>query len=177
MVSVKQIIISFILPITVAIIIPYTLLLVIGRQPLVPLLNENLLFLILGFIILCLSLILFIKCNIIFVKIGKGTLMPHKDLETQSLIIVGPYKYVRNPMIISVILILVSESFIFNAISVLIWALGFFLGNIFYIPLFEEKGLEKRFGGEYLAYKNSVRGWIPHLKPYNPKITEKRRDE
>lgn len=34
--------------------------------------------------------------------------------------------------------------------------------------VFEEPGLKKRVGDEYLEYKQRVRRWIPRITPYNP---------
>jgi len=38
-----------------------------------------------------------------------------------------------------------------------------------HIVIWEERGLEQRFGEEYVNYRDSVRALIPHLKPYSPK--------
>lgn len=166
MVKAKQVMFSLILPIGVAIIIPIILLLLVDQKDCAMLINPNHVLLFLGISLLIFSLLLFIDCNIIFIKIGKGTLMPLKSLETQELIIAGPYKYVRNPMIIAVLLLVLSEALILNSLSILIWAGIAFVINIIYMPLSEEKGLEKRFGETYLHYKRNVRGWIPKLKPF-----------
>jgi hypothetical protein len=45
-----------------------------------------------------------------------------------------------------------------------------------YIPLIQEKGLDRRFGGEYLAYKRNVPRWIPQLKPWTLGLDDRRRD-
>jgi len=163
MVKKSHLLLSLLLPFFVTVIVPLFLLKVIANQLYF---NPNLILFFLGIILLALSLVLFIKCNLVFYKIGKGTLLDLEKLKTQKMVFVGPYKYVRNPMIISVILILVSESFIFGSLSILTWAIIFFITNLFYFPLFEEKGLEKRFGEEYLHYKKNVRAWIPNFKPY-----------
>ena len=41
-----------------------------------------------------------------------------------------------------------------------------------YFPMFEEKGLEKRFGLDYLEYKRNVPRWIPRLKPWKAPNSE-----
>ena len=57
------------------------------------------------------------------------------------------------------------EVFLFHSWPLAIWVGLFFLIHAIYFPLYEEKGLEERFGEEYQKYKASVRGWIPKLKP------------
>ena len=129
-------------------------------------LNSNLILLVIGFIVLGMGLLLWLDCVVLFYKIGKGTLFPSKKVETKSLVIVGPYKYVRNPMIIGVIITSVGESLVFGSMWILFFAFCFLIGNLIYIPLSEEKHLIERFGEEYIHYKKCVRGWIPKLKAY-----------
>jgi len=167
MVEIKKIFISLSLPIIGLIIIPYLLLILIDKQPLIPILNDNIFLLTIGFIVLLMGLILSIDCIILFFKIGKGTLMPASSMHTKKLVISGPYRYVRNPMILGVITTQIGEALIFNSISVFIYALVFLLLNILYMNFAEKKGLIERFGENYIHYKENVRGWIPHFKPYS----------
>lgn len=164
MVHIKQILVSLIIPFIFAVLIPFALLVFLEKM----LITQNLVFLIFGFSILGIGLLLFAECNWLFFKIGKGTLAPLPQIETKSMVIKGPYKYVRNPMIISVILILLAESFLFSSISILLYTGFFFLINVIYMQLSEEKGMITRFGEEYLHYKKNVRAWIPKTHPYSP---------
>lgn len=100
----------------------------------------------------------------LFVLVGRGTLAPWDATET--LVVVGPYRYVRNPMISGVIFALFGESLLCGSIWVLGWALFFTIGNLIYIPLSEEKGLEARFGASYRLYRRSVPRWIPRLRAW-----------
>jgi protein-S-isoprenylcysteine O-methyltransferase Ste14 len=101
-----------------------------------------------------------------FIRIGKGTLAPWSP--TKKLVVQGLYRYVRNPMILGVLLVLLGESACTWSAALLQWAVLFFVINTAYFILFEEPGLEARFGTEYLDYKNHVSRWIPRLTPYNP---------
>ena len=82
---------------------------------------------------------------------------------------VGPYRHVRNPMISGVLFILLAEALFFGSLPILAWFTVFLVVNSTYIPLVEEPGLEKRFGEEYIRYKQHVPRWIPRLTPYSPK--------
>jgi protein-S-isoprenylcysteine O-methyltransferase Ste14 len=97
----------------------------------------------------------------LFMKFGRGTPAPWKA--PQQLVIRGPYRHVRNPMITGVLLILLAEAFWLGSWPIAVWMLVFFVGNAIYFPLVEEKGLEKRFGSQYLAYKSRVPRWVPRL--------------
>jgi len=81
-------------------------------------------------------------------------------------VIVGLYRYARNPMIIGVLLVLIGESLAFLSMKIALWTITFFIINNIYFVLYEEPGLEKRFGKEYLDYKRKVKRWIAGTKPY-----------
>jgi protein-S-isoprenylcysteine O-methyltransferase Ste14 len=97
----------------------------------------------------------------LFWKHGNGTPAPWDP--PKNLIIRGPYRHVRNPMISGVVFLLIAEALCFRSIPIGAWAAIFFLGNSVYFPMVEEKGLEKRFGADYLRYKANVPRWIPRL--------------
>ena len=100
-----------------------------------------------------------------YTKGGKGTPGPWRPIT--NLIISGPYRYVRNPMILGVVDLLLFESALFSSIPFLLWATVFFVGNIIYFKTFEEKELIKRFGTDYENYKNEVPMLFPKFIPYD----------
>ena len=104
---------------------------------------------------------LFSWCISLFVRVGRGTLAPWAP--TRNLVAVGPYRYVRNPMISGVVAMLLGEALLWESIVLGLWACVFTLINHAYCVLFEEPGLEQRFGEDYRAYKASVPRWIPRL--------------
>jgi protein-S-isoprenylcysteine O-methyltransferase Ste14 len=71
-------------------------------------------------------------------------------------------------MILSVILVVLGEAFLFASIWIGAMAVFFYLLNTVYFVFSEEPGLEKRFGEEYLEYKRNVPRWIPRLRPWKP---------
>ena len=100
-----------------------------------------------------------------FAEIGQGTLAPWTP--TQKLVVYGIYRYMRNPMITGVLLILLGESFLFGSIWIYLWFLFFLIGNHFYFIKSEEPGLVKRFGNEYVRYAENVPRWIPRRTPWD----------
>jgi protein-S-isoprenylcysteine O-methyltransferase Ste14 len=100
----------------------------------------------------------------LFVNIGRGTLAPWNP--TKKLVVIGPYRHVRNPMISGVLMTLLGESIAFGSIGIFIWFLLFFMINHVYFIYSEEPALAKRFGEEYLIYKKNVPRWIPRLRPW-----------
>jgi len=113
-----------------------------------------------------LGLALVVSCVRLFAKSGgDGTPAPWDPVA--NLIITGPYRYVRNPMLSGVIIILFSEALVFWSLSFFIYTMLFVLLNMAYFPLVEEPGLIKRYGAAYKIYMNNVPRWIPLIKPYN----------
>ncbi len=96
---------------------------------------------------------------------GQGTLAPWDP--TRKLVVLGVYRRVRNPMITGVFCILLGEAAAFASTSLLTWFVIFLVVNLIYIPLFEEPGLERRFGEEYREYKRNVPRWIPRPWPWS----------
>jgi len=118
----------------------------------------------LGLVFLISGAFLFLWCVYLFWAFGKGTLAPWAP--TQKLIIRGPYRYCRNPMISGVLFVLLGETMILNSVNILIIACVFFIINTIYFILMEEPDLHERFGKEYEVYKKNVPRWIPKFKPY-----------
>jgi len=92
-------------------------------------------------------------------RIGKGTLAPWDP--TRHLVVEGPYRHVRNPMISAVAAVLLGEALLFASAGLLIWFALVVAINTAYFVLSEEPGLESRFGDEYREYKRSVPRWVP----------------
>jgi protein-S-isoprenylcysteine O-methyltransferase Ste14 len=102
----------------------------------------------------------------LFATEGEGTLAPWDP--TRMLVVRGPYRHVRNPMIASVGLILLGEAALAGSPWLLAWVGVFAAINAVYIPLVEEPGLVRRFDDEYLVYRRRVPRWIPRRAPCDP---------
>lgn len=149
-----------ILPVTVTVVIPY-LIYDQSRTFTAGTLFTD----IVGLLFLTPGLFLFFYTVYLFKTAGKGTLAPWAP--TQKLVILGPYKYCRNPMITGVFFILIAETLFLQSTDMLIWASAFFLINTIYFILKEEPDLYKRFGDDYKKYKEGVPRWIPRFTPYS----------
>src|SRR5438045_38129 len=72
-----------------------------------------------GALVFLIGLVLFIWCVVLFARVGKGTLAPWDP--TQRLVVVGPYRHLRNPMISSVLAMLVGEALHLGSRVIGIW--------------------------------------------------------
>lgn len=149
------------LPFTVTVFVPY---LILDRSE--TFLPDVLWAKVLGAHFAALGITLLFYTITLFGLFGNGTLAPWSP--TQKLVVAGPYRYVRNPMISGVFFILIGESLFFHSTSIATWAALFFLINTTYFILYEEPSLESRFGEEYREYKRHVRRWIPRVRPFTP---------
>ena len=104
----------------------------------------------------------------LFARIGEGTLAPWDA--TRHLVVEGPYRHVRNPMITGVLAVLLGEAALLGSPDILVWAALFFAINAVYFPLIEEPGLERRFGDEYREYRRNVPRWLPRRTPWSPRV-------
>jgi protein-S-isoprenylcysteine O-methyltransferase Ste14 len=98
----------------------------------------------------------------LFVRVGGGTLAPWDP--ASHLVIRGPYRYVRNPMITGVATILAGEALFFRSWGIAIALAAFLAVNAIYFPLVEEPGLRRRFGTEYDEYSARVPRWLPRVR-------------
>jgi protein-S-isoprenylcysteine O-methyltransferase Ste14 len=119
-----------------------------------------------GAALICLGVVLAYRTISLFAGVGEGTLAPWDP--TRRLVVVGPYRHVRNPMITGVLSVLLGEGLVLGSAAILICAAVFFVVNAIYMPLVEEPWLARRFGEEYAAYRRNVPRWIPRLRPWDP---------
>ena len=99
-------------------------------------------------------------------KGGGGTPAPWDPIP--KLVVEGPYRHVRNPMLIGVIVFLFAEALFFGSWAIAAWAAVFTAVNAAYFPLHEEPGLQKHHGEAYAEYKRNVRRWLPRATPWTP---------
>jgi protein-S-isoprenylcysteine O-methyltransferase Ste14 len=101
---------------------------------------------------------------------GGGTPAPWDPIK--NFIVLGPYRYVRNPMLIGVILLQCAEAILLQSWGLVVWTLAFFILNALWFKYYEEPQLIERFGGLYSEYLRKVPRWIPRLRPYEPEGLE-----
>ena len=92
---------------------------------------------------------------------GLGT--PAPVLPTQHLVVKGFYRYVRNPMYVAVVSIIVGQGLLLGSAALLLYALvvwGAFFG---FVLSYEEPKLHRTYGAEYEAYCGRVPRWIPRI--------------
>ena len=116
-----------------------------------------------GLLPLLAGLVLFFWCNGLFTFVGKGTLAP---IDAPIFLVrAGPYHWIRNPMYVAVLTIILSEAILFHSLSVVGYALAFGTFLLLWVPFVEEPLLREQFGESYETYLHTVPRWLPRRSP------------
>lgn len=90
---------------------------------------------------------------------GRGTPAP---IDAPSrLVVYGLYRYVRNPMYIGVLLVIIGWAMFFYSKSVVVYGAAVGLFFHLFVVLFEEPLLREKFGEAYRSYCQRVGRWLP----------------
>ena len=161
MIILRHLLAVLVLPVVMAVLVPYWL--VTGFEAIdtqwMAYSTTALLMRALGAALLVAGVVLFSWCLTLFARVGGGTLAPWDP--TQRLVAVGPYRYLRNPMITGVAAVIAGEALLTGSRVLALWLVVFVTINYMYFILVEEPGLERRFGEPYREYKARVPRWIP----------------
>lgn len=93
---------------------------------------------------------------------GRGTPLPADP--PKELVITGPYHYVRNPIYVGVMLIFLGHFLWFGYLELLMYMVSAFIGVHFFVVLYEEPTLKRKFGASYEDYLQRVPRWIPRIR-------------
>jgi protein-S-isoprenylcysteine O-methyltransferase Ste14 len=103
----------------------------------------------------------YLWCALDFAFFGRGTPAPI-DMP-KVLVVRGPYKFARNPMYISVLLVLAGESLFFRSVSLLEYAAIVAIGFHVFVMVQEEPTLRRKMAA-YEQYTQDVPRWIPRWR-------------
>ncbi len=101
----------------------------------------------------------YLWCVYDFAVTGRGTPAPID--EPKFLVIRGLYQYVRNPMYVGVLMVLVGWSVLYRTQNLLIYSLVVATVFHLFVVIYEEPHLRRVFGDAYTAYQSKVGRWIP----------------
>ena len=156
-------------PVTMALVIPALIVIAADVQARSPSSAASIGLVTIGGLLIAGGLGLWTWTVVLFHRVGKGTLGIGDVMgEPVNLVVRGPYRHVRNPMITGVLCILLGEA----AVTVSGWLLGWFAifltFQVIAIRFWEEPHLVKRYGNEYVEYRRNVPRWIPRISAWDP---------
>jgi protein-S-isoprenylcysteine O-methyltransferase Ste14 len=149
-------------PFTLGFVVPWA----IADWDMGPLFRENILFPAAGVVLVLAGLVPLVESFARFATVGLGT--PAPVAPPKHLVVTGFYRYVRNPMYLGVLMIILG-----NALILRNWAVGAYgvlvtLGFTAFVIGYEEPTLRRSFGAEYAEYCRNVPRWRPRLTPWTP---------
>jgi protein-S-isoprenylcysteine O-methyltransferase Ste14 len=103
--------------------------------------------------------------------VGIGLVLPWLITGWESsgppLVVGGLYRYVRNPMYVGVIALILGQALALFSLTLVLYAAAFTAVVMTFVRLYEEPALTAAHGDSFLRYRAAVPGWIPRLKPWS----------
>ncbi len=119
-----------------------------------------------GLILLLIGGLLVLWCGGILST--RGILSSEDWLFPKEFVALGPFRHLRNPMSLGVVVLMIGLGLYERSVSILLFACLLFVLLHLVVVYVEEPGLATRFGPSYQAYKRSVNRWVPNIKPTDP---------
>jgi len=95
---------------------------------------------------------------------GLGT--PAPIAPAQHLVVSGLYRYVRNPMYVSVVAVIIGQALLFGDWRLFVYGMLFWLACHAFVVGYEEPALRRSFGAEFSTFCANVPRWIPRARPW-----------
>lgn len=94
-----------------------------------------------------------------FAAVGQGTPGPWDA--PRRVVAAGPYRWVRNPIYIGALLVVLGEAWLFMSWPLVAYAGAMAVFCHLFVIGYEERALRRRFGASYLEYRRTVPRWLP----------------
>jgi protein-S-isoprenylcysteine O-methyltransferase Ste14 len=118
----------------------------------------------LGVLLLVLGGVLLLETFARFALQGRGT--PAPIAPTKTLVVTGSYRFVRNPMYVAVVSLILGQGLLLGDAIVLGYGLIVWLVVHLFVLGYEEPTLSSTYGDQYDRYRANVRRWLPRLTPW-----------
>jgi protein-S-isoprenylcysteine O-methyltransferase Ste14 len=104
---------------------------------------------------------LYVWCVWNFASVGRGTPGPWDA--PSRVVAAGPYRWVRNPIYLAALLVVLGQAWLFLSLPLLAYAAAMAIVFHLFVIGYEERTLGHRFGPDYLEYRRTVPRWL--LRP------------
>lgn len=95
---------------------------------------------------------------------GVGT--PAPVFPTRHLVATGLYRYVRNPMYVAVVSLILGQGLLFANLRLIEYGVAVWVLAHLFVVGYEEPTLRRTFGAEYDEFTCHVPRWIPRVSPW-----------
>jgi protein-S-isoprenylcysteine O-methyltransferase Ste14 len=121
---------------------------------------------VLGVALILAGLPVLVAAFVQFVREGSGT--PAPVAPTEHLVVGGLYRYVRNPMYLAVMALIVGQALLLAQPGLLWYAAIAGAAMVAFVYGYEQPALRQQFSAEYERYRRAVPGWWPRRRPWRP---------
>ncbi len=149
--ALKNVLFTLLVPGTVAVVVP--LLLVGVPLPAIQPVSW------LGLVLIVPGVALYLWCLWNFATVGRGTPGPWDP--TERVVAAGPYRWVRNPMYLAVLAVILGQAVLFNSLALVAYAAVVAVIVHTFVVVYEEPTLAEQFGESYISYRERVERWLP----------------
>ena len=118
-----------------------------------------------GVLLICAGMIPVAGSFIEFFRAG-GTPVPVAS--PPRLVVTGFYRYVRNPIYVGFLAVLIGQALLFSSAGLLEYAAASWIVAAAAVRFYEEPVLARKFGAAYQAYRRNVPAWVPRRHPWTP---------
>jgi protein-S-isoprenylcysteine O-methyltransferase Ste14 len=118
-----------------------------------------------GGLLLCAGLVPIVQSFLDFTRTN-GTPIPLAP--PPRLVVRGFYRYVRNPIYVGFLAVLVGQTLLFGSPGLLKYTAVAWCIGAAAVRWYEEPILARKFGPEYQVYRRAVPAWVPRLHPWTP---------
>ena len=117
----------------------------------------------LGLTLVVAGLTAYLSCAFWLMRNGRG---PYIEFDPPTrLVATGPYRVVRNPVVLAVLLTMLGEAILWGSVGIALLLAVVVLVVQYQVAAIEEPRLRKRFGDDYVAYCRRVPRWFPRGRP------------
>ena len=117
-----------------------------------------------GMVLVIGGVLVLVESFVRFAWKGLGT--PAPVFPTRHLVVSGAYRFVRNPMYVAVVSVILGQSLVLDSLPLLTYALCVWLCFHLFVMVYEEPTLRRSFGAEYEEFCANVPRWFPRLHPW-----------
>jgi protein-S-isoprenylcysteine O-methyltransferase Ste14 len=117
-----------------------------------------------GGLLILAGLAILLESFLRFALQGGGT--PAPPAPTRKLVVAGAYRFVRNPMYVAVLAIIIGQAFLFSSGELVLYGAIVWLACHLFVTEFEEPRLRRDFPRDYALYSRNVRRWLPRIRPW-----------
>ena len=103
-----------------------------------------------------------------FAEFARADGTPVPVASPPRLVVSGSYRYVRNPIYVGFMAVLIGEVLVTGSLGLLEYTAVAWCVGAAAVRFYEEPTLARKFGPEYREYRRAVRAWIPQLHPWAP---------